>query len=195
MPFKTNAELPPGVKVLPGAAQSIWRNVFNDVEGKGRNTQFAAQQAWGAVRNAGYSKNDEGKWVKKSNIFKADIAVTGVNESLGIVFGWGMVTDIDNEPYFDDDNQHINSSVMIKATSDFMENSRTSNDSHTENDIGTVLHSFPVTKEIAESMGIESNISGWMVGVKPTAEILQKFLSGEYTGFSIEGEGIMEDLE
>lgn len=195
MPFKTNAELPPGVKVLPGAAQSIWRNVFNDVEGKGRNTQSAAQQAWGAVRNAGYSKNDEGKWVKKSKVFKADIAVTGVNESLGIVFGWGMVTDIDNEPYFDDDNQHINSSVMIKATSDFMENSRTSNDSHTETDIGTVIHSFPVTKEIAESMGIESNISGWMVGVKPTTEILQKFLSGEYTGFSIEGEGIMEDLE
>ncbi len=67
--------------------------------------------------------------------------------------------------------------------------------SNTENDIGTVIHSFPVTKEIAESMGIESNISGWMVGVKPTTEILQKFLSGEYTGFSIEGEGIMEDLE
>jgi cation transport regulator ChaB len=202
MPYKTNAELPEGVKVLPSAAQSIWRNTFNSVDSKGGSEESSIKQSWGAVKNAGYSKNSEGKWVKKehhdlkkTNVFKADVTVTGVNESLGIVFGWGMITDINGAPYYDTDNLHINSDLMVKATTGFMEDSRTSNDSHTASDIGMVLHSFPLSKEIALSMGVTSNVNGWMVGVKPNKEILQKFVTGEYRGFSIEGEGVIEDEE
>ena len=131
----------------------------------------------------------------KKEIFKADCTVTDVNESLGIVFGWGMVTDINNEPYYDLDNQHIPSDLMVKATSAFMETARLSNDSHTPIDIGTVVHSFPLSAEIAKSMGITSNISGWMVGVKPDAPTLAKYVSGEYKGFSIEGSGKLTDDE
>ena len=197
MPYATNADIPEGAKVLPSAAQSIWRNTFNSVDSKGGSEESSIKQAWGAVKNAGYSKKEDGKWVKKSqdNVFKADISVTDVNESLGIVFGWGMITDVNNEPYYDTDNLHINSNLMVKATSGFMEKSRTSNDSHTDSDIGVVIHSFPLSKEIATSMGVTSNINGWMVGVKPNKDILQKFVSGEYTGFSIEGEGIIKDEE
>ncbi|MBW2596374.1 MAG: hypothetical protein JRC93_10445, partial [Deltaproteobacteria bacterium] len=120
----------------------------------------------------------------KKGIFKAEVTVTEVDQSLGIVFGWGMVTDINNEPYYDLDNQHIPSDLMVKSTSVFMETSRISNDSHTPVDIGVVVHSFPLSSEIAKSMGITSNISGWMVGVKPDADTLAKFVSGEYKGFS-----------
>jgi hypothetical protein len=133
--------------------------------------------------------------MKKESVFKADISVTDVNESLGIVFGWGMVTDINDQPYYDLDNQHIPSDLMVKATSAFMETSRISNDSHTTIDIGTVVHSFPLSSEIAASMGITSMIKGWMVGVKPSPEILAKFVSGEYKGFSIEGTGSLIDDE
>jgi len=131
----------------------------------------------------------------KKGIFKAEVTVTEVDQSLGIVFGWGMVTDINNEPYYDLDNQHIPSDLMVKSTSVFMETSRISNDSHTPVDIGVVVHSFPLSSEIAKSMGITSNISGWMVGVKPDADTLAKFVSGEYKGFSIEGSGVLEDDE
>lgn len=133
--------------------------------------------------------------MKKDQIFKADCTVTDVNESLGIVFGWGMITDINKEPYYDLDNQHIPADLMVKATSSFMENSRISNDSHTPTDIGVVVHSFPLSDEIAKSMGVSSSISGWMVGVKPSPDILAKFVSGEYKGFSIEGSGSLEDDE
>ncbi len=132
---------------------------------------------------------------KKKGIFKAEVSVTEVDQSLGIVFGWGMVTDINNEPYYDLDNQHIPSDLMVKSTSVFMETARVSNDSHTPVDIGVVVHSFPLSTEIAKSMGITSNISGWMVGVKPDADTLAKFVSGEYKGFSIEGSGALKDDE
>lgn len=120
-------------------------------------------------------------------MFKATCEATGVDEGLGIVFGWGMVTEINGEPYYDTDNQCISNEAMVKGTSIFMENSRINNDMHTPNDVGIVVHSFPITPEIAKSMGIFTNVSGWMVGVKPDAESLAKFASGEYTGFSIEG--------
>ena len=131
----------------------------------------------------------------KKGIFKAECTVTEVNESLGIVFGWGMVTDINNQPYYDLDNQHIPSDLMVKATSSFMETARISNDSHTPMDIGMVVHSFPLSNEIAKSMGVTSNINGWMVGVKPEPQILAKFVSGELKGFSIEGSGELKDDE
>ena len=129
----------------------------------------------------------------KNKLFKADISVTGINETLGIVFGWGMITKINGEPYYDLDNQHIPNDIMVKSTSDFMETARVSNDSHTDVEIGTVVHSFPLSNEIAKAMGISSGINGWMVGVKPNKDILAKFISGEYTGFSIEGTGEVID--
>ena len=199
MPFASNKDLPEGVKVLPEKAQSIWRNVFNSAEESGADEESAIKQAWGAVKNAGYDKNSEsGKWELKKfnqNVFKADCEVTGVDKQLGIVFGWGMVTDIDGEPYYDLDNQHVTSNSMVKATSKFMEGLRKSNDMHTDSDVGVVMHSFPLSPEIAKSMGVSSRISGWMVGVKPTPEVLEKFESGEYTGFSIEGSGAFVDIE
>jgi hypothetical protein len=131
----------------------------------------------------------------KKSIFKAQCSVVKVDEPLGIVFGWGMITDVDGEPYYDLDNLHIDSELMMKGTSEFMETERISNDSHTENDIGIVIHSFPLTPETALAMGVFSKINGWMVGVKPDKENLEKYASGEYKGFSIEGEGIVEDEE
>ena len=127
-------------------------------------------------------------------IFKADFSVTDVNDELGLVFGWGMITGLNGEDYYDTDNQHISSDMMLKSTTGFMQSLRISNDSHTESDIGQVIHSFPLSKEIADSMGITSNINGWMVAVNPTPEIIGKFKSGEYKGFSIEGKCEWEDI-
>jgi hypothetical protein len=44
-------------------------------------------------------------------------------------------------------------------------------------------------------MGIEANVVGLAVAVKPSAETYAKFKSGELTGFSIAGTGIREPLE
>lgn len=275
MPYARNSDLPSNVRnPLPASAQTIWRNVFNRTEADGDSETASRQQAWGAVRNAGYERNpDGGKWRKvqkaeedapnyrlsddgaincancnfgqeddfcelydftydpawicdsweevnetmakllkqkygnkrdrrkrkdgeKTNkMFKADCEVTEVNKSLGIVFGWGMISEINGEPYYDLDNQHISSAGMLKATSGFMEDSRVNNDMHTDNDVGIVVHSFPLTKEIAQSMGIHTNICGWMVGVKPDEDSLAKFADGTYTGFSIEGSAEWVDEE
>lgn len=120
-----------------------------------------------------------------------------VNEELGIVFGFGMickeVKDNVAKEYYDTDNQHVPEDVMVKAVSKYMEGARINNNGHTANDVGIVVHSFPLTEDIAKTLGITSNYYGWLVGVKPDADTLVKFKSGEYTGFSIEGSAALID--
>jgi len=124
-----------------------------------------------------------------------EFTVLKVAEGEGVVYGWGMVSSIKGEPYYDTDNEHIPSDVLRKSAVGFMESDRISNLQHGAEDVGTIIFGFPLTKEIAESMGIKSEIEGFMVGLKPNKETLAKFVSGELTGFSLEGMGIAEDVD
>ena len=66
MPYQSNKDLPARVREgMPEHAQSIFRNVFNSVMGQdGAEESNAFAQAYGALENAGYKQNTEGKWVK-----------------------------------------------------------------------------------------------------------------------------------
>lgn len=115
--------------------------------------------------------------------------VAKVDQSLGLVFGWGLICTEKGEDHFDTQGDHIPEDVMVAATSDFMENARIAKDMHSAAEPhGTIVHSFPLTKDIAEAMGITTEKTGWMVAMKPSAEILAKFADGTYTGFSIGGQ-------
>jgi cation transport regulator len=70
MPYSKISDLPPGIKDnLPSAAQKIYMNVFNSAlkskEGKKGAEDYARKVAWTAVKNAGYKKGKDGKWIKK----------------------------------------------------------------------------------------------------------------------------------
>lgn len=67
MPYARNSELPLGVRnALPDAAQTIFRNAFNSQQKGGLSEERSFASAWGAVRNAGYHKGEDGKWRKMS---------------------------------------------------------------------------------------------------------------------------------
>ena len=113
-----------------------------------------------------------------------------VNEDLGLVFGWAIVCKQDGVDYFDLQDDHIPEDAMLKASADFMANSRMAKDMHREDGElpGSVVFAFPMTTEVAKSFGVETNTTGLMIAMKPDSpEILKKFQDGEYTGFSIGG--------
>ena len=104
----------------------------------------------------------------------------------GIVLGWGIVCTEFGKAYVDTQGDHIPDEAMFEAAVDFMLNSRVSGDMHQKAD-GQVVFAFPLTAEIAKAYGITCDRTGLMVAIKPSAEVLAKFESGEYTGFSIGG--------
>jgi hypothetical protein len=126
--------------------------------------------------------------------------VTKVDASLGLVFGYGIVCyeraekNAKHEPYFDLQDEHVPESLMLKATYLFGKRGAQLDAMHNGVRIGKVEFSFPLTREIAKSMGIhDADRYGWMVGVRPEKpEYLAKFKSQngkppEWTGFSIGG--------
>lgn len=118
-------------------------------------------------------------------VFKAE-AVT-VDDDLGLVFGWGMICTEKGVDHFDSQGDHIPEKVMVDSSSDFMLNSRTAKAMHDGEAIGSIVHSFPLTADIAKAMGIISEKTGWMVAMKPSAEVLKLYDDGTYTGFSVGG--------
>lgn len=112
-----------------------------------------------------------------------------VDDSLGLVFGYAMVCKIDGEPHFDLQGHHIPEATMLKALAKFMGGDNVvAKEMHTGEQVGTYLFAFPMTTEIAKALDIEVKQTGALIAMKPDNEAtLNKFKSGEFTGFSIGG--------
>lgn len=120
----------------------------------------------------------------------SEATLVKVDESLGLVFGYAIVSKIDGEDYYDLHGDHIPESVMLEAATDFMQEGRVAKDMHEGDAAGTVVFAFPLTTDIAKSLDIEVSKTGLLIAMKPDSdEMLAKFASGEYTGFSIGGYG------
>lgn len=125
--------------------------------------------------------------------FETSAEVLKVDDEEGVVFGWGIICKNGDEPYFDTQGDHIPEQTMFKATTEFMFDVRTAGEMHARDDNGDavhkgiIVHSMPLTADIAKAFGIETEKTGWMIGMKPDPDMLEKFRDGTYTGFSIGG--------
>lgn len=151
--------------------------------GSGRNIERKLFGAGAGARFKRFGKLQENKMDAVAKFVKAE----SVLPQLGLVLGWAIVCKEDGKDYWDVQKNHIPEGAMLEASADFMEHSRSGNEMHAGPDCGTYLFAFPLTEEIAKAMGLSSRRTGLMVGYKPPAAVLAKFVSGEYTGFSIEG--------
>ena len=123
----------------------------------------------------------------ESSFFKFD-------ENLGLLFGYAIVSEVDGEPYYDTQGDYIPGDSMLKAAADFMKNSRAAGDMHEDTDAGQVVFCWPMTDEIAKAFDIQVKKTGLLIAVKPDDdEMLSKFASGEYTGFSIGGQRVVDE--
>lgn len=116
-----------------------------------------------------------------------------VESELGIVFGFAMVTKVNGEPFVDSQNDHIPEAAMLKSSFSFMSGDRPAKKMHAGGAVGQVVYGFPLTEDIAKSLGIETPRTGFLVGVKFDDEtVIQKFKTGEFTGFSIGGRRVRD---
>lgn len=120
--------------------------------------------------------------------FRVECKLAKVDADLGLVFGWGIISSERGVDYFDHENHHIPEEVMLKSALDFsIHSANAMDDCHNEIQNGVVRFHFPLTDEIAKAYGIECDTRGWMIAAAPGPEMLAKYVSGEYTGFSIGG--------
>jgi len=207
-------------KFLPAAAFDIFIKAATEGEAAGLVHNDCIKQGWAAVADAGWSAPASGKkWVKKDGPCGADVHVEAplgskkpkkkaaddpyekasiatvlkVDDGLGLVFGWAIVCKKGGVEYFDTQGDHIPEDSMLSAATDFMVNARVAKDMHAGDEIGPIVFAWPMTEDIAKAMSIETGTTGLMIAMQPPPAILQKFRSGEYTGFSIGGRRVEDE--
>ena len=105
-----------------------------------------------------------------------------------IVWGWASVSTIKGEIVTDLQGDRMAPAVMSKMADGFMRSVRTAKAMHDGDGVGEVIHSFPLTKELADAFDIQTDREGWITGTYiKSDEEWAKVLKGEYKGLSIGG--------
>lgn len=115
--------------------------------------------------------------------------VLKVDEDQRMVWGWASVSTIKGMLLLDTQEDAIEADELVKMTTDFMEDVRTAKAMHEGGQVGTVVHSLPLTNELAKSLGLTlPDQEGWIVGVKiHDDDTWAAVKSGELSAFSIGG--------
>ena len=149
-------------------------------------------------------KTKAGYW--SCRMWEADTSVSDMTKSIEgkilkaddeqrMVYGWASVVTEKGEPVVDRQGDVIEADTLVKAVNEFMEHLRVGKAMHTGDQVGTVVHSLPVTKEIGEALGIQSDREGWVVAYKVFDDAIWDMVkSGELAAFSIGGRAMKEEI-
>jgi hypothetical protein len=128
----------------------------------------------------------------KSNI---EGKILKVDDEQRMVFGWASVVTEDGEAVIDRQGDVIEAETLVKAVNEFMEHVRVGKAMHTGEQVGVVVHSLPITKEIGDALGIHSNREGWVVAYKVFDDsVWERVKSGELAAFSIGGRAQKQEI-
>ena len=132
-----------------------------------------------------------------SDMTKANIEgkILKTDDEQRLVYGWASVVTENGEAVVDRQGDVIEAETLVKAVNEFMEHVRVGKAMHTGDQVGVVVHSLPITKEIGDSLGIQSDREGWVVAYKVfDDDVWAMVKSGELAAFSIGGRAIKEEI-
>ena len=125
---------------------------------------------------------------KRVTILKAD-------DEQRIVWGWASVATVKGMSVLDHQGDMMTPDEMVKMANRFMESARAAKAMHAGDQIGEVIHSLPLTAELAKALGIEADREGWIIGMKIRDDAMwQSVKSGDFGAFSIGGRAKREAL-
>jgi hypothetical protein len=134
-----------------------------------------------------------------SDVAKASADISGeilkVDNEQRLIYGWASVITKDGEPIVDRQGDVIDADTLTSAVNKFMEHVRVGKTMHSGEETGKVIHSLPITKEICDALGIQSDREGWIVAYKVyDDDVWGRVKSGELRAFSIGGRAQREEL-
>jgi hypothetical protein len=130
---------------------------------------------------------------------------TKADADLGLVFGWAIVCTEKGTRYFDTQGDHIPDDEMLKASTAYMRSPRSMGVNHEKRAtvvvergvvkysksakrLGTIVHSWPMTSEVAKAFGFPTRKTGWLIAAMPDdKDVVKRVDDGELVDFSIGG--------
>ena len=108
------------------------------------------------------------------------------------VWGWASVVERDGRAVVDKQGDLITPDELQAAVHDFVKNARKARVMHDGIDVGEVVDSIVLTRELQDSLGINVPV-GWVLGMEMPAETIARVESGELSMFSIGGSAVREE--
>jgi len=126
-----------------------------------------------------------------ANGIEATCQVVKIDAALGLVFGWALASSLDGgkTQHVDLQGDAIQNDDLIKVAAEFMESAAASDVMHDDAPDGRIVFAMPLIPEINAALGIQSDVHGLAIAMKPSAETFKRFQSGELKAFSIAGQG------
>ena len=104
-----------------------------------------------------------------------------------VLIGWAVVSKQGGEDLVDRQNDHIPEDALYSAVLKFSKAGGKVLQQHKGEPIGKVVFSMPLTSDVQKALGIQSNLTGWAVGVEASPSVIKQYDDGDLTGFSIGG--------
>lgn len=124
---------------------------------------------------------------------KISCEVVKTDASRRLVFGYLLVCKVDGEEYHDLDGSAMPEDVMLDAALDWAKTVKPADVMHEGGNVGTHPFLFPLTTEVAKAYGFDNPPkTGLMIAQQVDAATFERFESGELTGFSVDGGGMVE---
>ena len=180
---------------MPGESHSAYLEGYERLSGmegaeEDEDERMDSTEALRAVVAEILGKND----MTKAEI-NNDFQVIKVDEDQRIIFGWASVTKVDGNLVVDRQGDVIRTETLHKAINEFMKGVRVGKLMHQGEQVGDIVHSFPVSKDIMDALGIQTNKEGWIVGYYVSDDTLWKSVqSGDFAEFSIGGSAQKEEF-
>jgi hypothetical protein len=122
--------------------------------------------------------------VNKEDTFE----VIKFDEEQRIIYGWASVTTHKGEVVIDGEGEWFRTETLHKAVNEFMKGLRVGKLNHSGDPKGQIVHSFPISKEICDALGIQSDNEGWITGYYvEDDELWADVKLGKYAELSIGG--------
>jgi hypothetical protein len=119
---------------------------------------------------------------------KDTFKVIKIDEEQRIIYGWASVTTYKGELVVDLQGDVIRTNTLHKAFNEFMKELRVGKLNHSGEQVGQIVHSFPMSKEICDALEIQTDKEGVIAGFYVTDDTLwEQVKSGEFAEFSIGG--------
>ena len=120
---------------------------------------------------------------------------TSVNKSSKVAYGWFYVSKEHGEYVPDHSGDTWDISEIEKTAHDFVCNCREGGEAHVFKGGAELVESVVFSEALQKALGIDLKKEGWFGGFRITdPQLLEKVEKGEYTMFSIGGNGIREEV-
>jgi hypothetical protein len=133
--------------------------------------------------------------VSETTKSEQSIKILKIDEEQRIIYGWASVTTYKGELVVDLQGDVIKTDTLHKSINEFMKGVRVGKLNHSGEQVGQIVHSFPMSKEICAALEIQSEKEGWITGYHVTDDTLwEKVKAGDYAEFSIGGRAQKQEL-